>query len=285
MIKILSQIPEAKLITDEHYIIKLSSRLPGLSSDEKDFKDAIYKGLVYPVFEPIVNGKLNIVGFEILCRWKRNDKECKPSEFLPLIQSRSIWLLLTSFMMNVAIKWINRFLGKVCFSVNIPPLVAESITFIRMMDMAKKQLLNEAWINKLIIEISEDTDLSNHSKSVIILQQLTEKGYQIYLDDCFSKGCMAFPIRQIEFNGYKLDLSIVEQMITDEGEKALVKLIIYYCRITGKHCIAEGVDSEKKLLLLKSLGVEYFQGYMISHPVPGDLLEITASRLGIAPCS
>lgn len=56
-------------------------------------------------------------------------------------------------------------------------------------------------------------------------------------------------------------------MQRDPQALALIKSLLYYCQLTGSRCIAEGVDSLDNLNKLKALGVDYFQGYLISPPV------------------
>lgn len=276
-----SKLSKLGLIPPTGHAIQQQFHQPILSPDEADFNNAIYEGLVYPAFQPIVDRNLKVVGFEILCRWKRNGKEWQPAEFLPLLHSKYIWMLLTSFVVNTAITCINKFSGRLYFSVNIPPSVAEDITLVHLMDTARKRLLDTKWESCLLMELSEDTDLSYNAKAAMVLQSLNKKGYQILLDDCFSNESVIFPIRQVQFSGYKLDMSIVEQMTIDENERMLIEVLVYYCRLTGKYCIAEGVDSAEKLSLLKSIGVEYFQGYMISRPVLSEDLEIIVHQQGI----
>lgn len=77
---------------------------------------------------------------------------------------------------------------------------------------------------------------------------------------------------------YKLDISIVNDLQRDPHALALIKSLIYYCQLSGSRCIAEGVDSLEKFNMLKALGIDRFQGYLISPPVTGDNLEDLIQR-------
>ncbi len=68
-----------------------------------------------------------------------------------------------------------------------------------------------------------------------------------------------FPVRIARFSGYKLDMSIINELHSDSHVLALIKSLVYYCQLTQSCCIAEGVDSIEKFNLLKALGVNSFQ--------------------------
>lgn len=76
-----------------------------------------------------------------------------------------------------------------------------------------------------------------------------------------------FPVRIARFSGYKLDMSIINELHSDSHVLAMIKSLVYYCQLTQSCCIAEGVDSIEKFNLLKALGVNSFQGYLFSPPV------------------
>ncbi len=61
-----------------------------------------------------------------------------PGEFLPYIRSEFTWFLLTFYILQEAVKNINRYKGMVYFSINIPPCVANHDNLCRIMDIAKK---------------------------------------------------------------------------------------------------------------------------------------------------
>ena len=64
-------------------------------------------------------------------------------------------------------------------------------------------------------------------------------------------------------------MSIVNDMQRDPHAMALIKSLLYYCQLTGSRCVAEGVDSLDKFNRLRALGIDRFQGYLISPPVGG----------------
>lgn len=244
-----------------------------LSPFEREFIHAIYTHKIFPVFQPITNKKSQIRGIEILSRWHRNDEILLPGEFLPQIHSEYAWLVLTAFVLREAVQDINQHPGEFYFSVNIPAAIASNENLVRMMEAAHLQLYQPEMSERLALEFAETIDLNHSSQIAENIAQIRKRGFRIMLDDCFSQSSIMFPVRAIRFSGYKLDISIVNDMLSDSHAMTLVKTLLYYCKLTNSQCIAEGVDSLEKLRMLKTLGVELFQGYLISSPVERENLE------------
>ena len=99
------------------------------------------------------------------------------------------------------------------------------------------------------------------------MQGIRQNGCRLFLDDCFSSDHVMFPVRQVEFDGLKLDRDIVDKFVANESDYNLIKAMQYYSDITGGTCVAEGVDSAEKFDMLAALGLNSFQGYYLSKAV------------------
>ena len=105
------------------------------------------------------------------------------------------------------------------------------------------------------------------------ITHLRNTGCRLFLDDCFSNHHTMFPVRQVHFDGLKLDRDIVEHFVANDNDYNLIKAIQIYSDMTGTDCIAEGVDSEEKFEKLVELGVKNFQGYYLSRAVKEEELD------------
>ncbi|WP_438269100.1 EAL domain-containing protein [Raoultella terrigena] len=244
-----------------------------LSAFEREFVHAIHCRQVFPVFQPITDGRLMLKGIEVLSRWRRSGSVLLPGEFLPLVRAEYAWLLLTAFALREAVQGINQHRGEYYFSVNVPPVIAGHDNLMRMMEAARQQLGDPRWAERLVLEFAETVDLNRQGKIGSNIVKLQQQGFRIMLDDCFSQSSVMFPVRAVRFSEYKLDMSIVNDFQHDAHALALVKSLIYYCQLTGSRCVAEGVDSLEKLNMLKALGIDRFQGYLISPPVSRENLD------------
>lgn len=239
----------------------------GLTAFEREFVHAIQCRQIFAVFHPIVDGKLQLQGFEILVRWRRDGSVLRPGAFLPQLRSEYAWLTLTAFVLQEAVQKIHQYPGRFYFSLNIPSALACYENLTRMMETARQQLHPSQRTNRLVLEFSETTDFRQTEKAAANVMKLKRLGFRVMLDDCFSQGSVMFPARQIHFNDYKLDISIINDIQHDPHALALVKALHYYCQLTDSECIAEGVDSPEKFALLKASGIDRFQGYLISQPL------------------
>ena len=263
----------------EHYP-QLATRFPGsqtkgqksqpdaaLSAFEREFVHAIHCRQIFPVFQPITDDRMRLKGLEILSRWRQKGQVLLPGEFLPQIRSAYAWLVLTAFVLREAVENINLHPGEFYFSANIPAAIASNDNLIRMLETARQQLREPHLSSRLVLEFAETLDLNLQSKIADNISRLRKQGFAIMLDDCFSQSSVMFPVRSVSFSAYKLDMSIVNDMQRDPHALALIKSLLYYCQLTGSRCVAEGVDSLDKFNRLKALGIDRFQGYLISPPV------------------
>lgn len=250
-----------------------------LSAFEREFVNAIHSGQVFTVYQPVVDDCMYLQGFEILLRWYRNGRQIYPAEFLPRIKANYVWFLVTAFVLRDAIEQINNRHDGCYFSMNIPSEIIDNDNLARMMSVGRQQLKNPYQVNRIALEIAETTVLTRDAKSESSIARLKELGFRVMLDDCFSQGSVMFPVRAFRFSDYKLDLSVVNDIQDDEHARILIKSLVYYCRLSGSRCTAEGVDSIEKFNMLKKMGVGYFQGYLISPPVTEDQLRTFVGKV------
>ncbi|WP_368743056.1 EAL domain-containing protein [Enterobacter asburiae] len=253
--------------------IKRRSQNREFTDKEAEIFNALYKKEIFPAYQIITDRDKKGVGFEILIRWNKNGKIVKPASFLTDISNHEIWLKITALVVHAAVSGINKYNGKYYFSVNIPPRLASGNA---LPDMAKKaidMLLKPQWAEKLVFEFAEDIDVTKDKRIPETMRHLRNTGCRLFLDDCFSNHQTMFPVRQLHFDGLKLDRDIVEHFVANDNDYNLIKAIQLYSDMTGTDCIAEGVDSEEKFEKLVALGVKNFQGYYLSRAVKEEELD------------
>jgi EAL domain-containing protein (putative c-di-GMP-specific phosphodiesterase class I) len=105
------------------------------------------------------------------------------------------------------------------------------------------------------------------------LYRLRDVGVRMSVDD-FGTGASSLSyLRQWPVHEVKIDDSFVQGMATDSGDLAIVRAVISLAREFGLTVVAEGVESELTLDLLKDMGCEIGQGYLFSRPLPYERLE------------
>ncbi|HBL4970622.1 TPA: EAL domain-containing protein [Enterobacter cloacae] len=248
-------------------------KIESLSSTEVDVFNALLKREIFPAYQIITDENKKGVGFEILLRWNKNGKIIKPAHFLTGVKNRELWLNITALVLHAAVSGINKYNGKYYFSVNIPPELAAGNALPEMAKKAIKMLLKPQWAGNLVFEFAEDIDVTKDKTIPETMRRLRSTGCRLFLDDCFSSHQTMFPVRQVHFDGLKLDRDIVGKFVANDNDYKLIKAIQIYSDMTGSECIAEGVDSEEKFEKLVALGVKSFQGYYLSRAVKEEELD------------
>jgi len=123
-------------------------------------------------------------------------------------------------------------------------------------------------LNKLTFEITETATVANFSKATKFINALKEKGCLFALDD-FGSGLSSFSyLKNIPVDFLKIDGSFIRDIANDETDHAFVEAINQIGGIMGLKTIAEFVESEKILAMLKQIGVDYAQGFYLGRPEP-----------------
>ena len=242
------------------------------------FTTALINKEIFPVYQIITDSEKRGVGFEILLRWNRKGVILKPADFLANLHDKNIWLQLMALVIDAAVRGINKYNGKYYFSVNIPPELASGNALPGMAKKAVEMLSDEHWAEKLVFEFAETIDVTLDKGIADTMQRLRQTGCRLFLDDCFSSDHVMFPVRQIPFDGLKLDKDIVDKFAANDSDFSLIKAMQYYSDITGVACVAEGVDSEEKFNTLSAAGIKSFQGYYLARAVKEEDLDFLVRK-------
>ncbi|GAB6072675.1 hypothetical protein JCM14244_10520 [Venenivibrio stagnispumantis] len=110
--------------------------------------------------------------------------------------------------------------------------------------------------------------MKNPEKNIARLKAIKEMGFKISIDD-FGTGYSSLNyLKLIPASEIKIDRTFINDMITDNNDLELVKIIINIAKIMNLKVVAEGVETKEHLTFLQILGCDYAQGYYFSKPVP-----------------
>ncbi|MEZ5524058.1 MAG: EAL domain-containing protein [Pseudomonadales bacterium] len=240
---------------------------------EQYLRDAIEKRELSLVYQPqvdVATGK--IVGVEALSRWHHPELgQVPPTDFIPtaerigMINALTEWVLITACLQAVA--WEKAGLPSLRMAVNISPkhiLDKEIVSLVaRIIDetgMAPERL--ELEVTKGVVQIDQ--------ASLSTFKALKELGIQLAIDD-FGIGYSSFAsLKHLNVDCLKIDKYFIDDMLIDKNSMILVNSMVDMGRKLGHSIIAEGVETNAQLEVLKNLGCEAAQGYLFSKPVSGD---------------
>jgi diguanylate cyclase (GGDEF)-like protein len=127
--------------------------------------------------------------------------------------------------------------------------------------------------SSLQLEITESLLIQDLEKATTVLREISESGITIAIDD-FGTGYSSLSVlKALPIDILKIDQSFVRDLGKDLGDTAIVAAIVNMARALALRVVAEGVETEEQLTILKNLGCDEYQGFLYSKPVPGDVLE------------
>ena len=120
----------------------------------------------------------------------------------------------------------------------------------------------------IIFEITETAVVKDTAAARSFAQRLRSLGCAFALDD-FGVGYGSFTyLKHLPVDYLKIDIEFVRELASDEANRQIVSAIVSVARDFGIETIAEGVEDEATLVLLRELGVDYAQGFWIGRPIP-----------------
>jgi EAL domain-containing protein (putative c-di-GMP-specific phosphodiesterase class I) len=120
------------------------------------------------------------------------------------------------------------------------------------------------------LELTESVTLADPEKALAQMEQLYAQGIRLAIDD-FGTGYSSLSyLKRIRAHRLKIDRSFISDLAVNEDDRAIVSAIISLSRSMGMRTIAEGVETPEQLSLLRTLGCDEIQGYLLSAPLSQD---------------
>lgn len=244
---------------------------------ENRLRLAIRKQQIDVHFQPQVRtNKKHIIGFEALARW--TDEELgnvSPQKFITVAENTGLIGDLSALILNKALEQFKPFHDadtNLLLSVNLSASQLQDDDLIPL--LKKKISLYGIRPQQVKLEITEDIFISKIEKSIGITSELKKIGFKISLDD-FGTGYSSLSyLKDFDIDELKIDRSFVINIEKSERNKAIITAMLVMAEILSIDCIVEGVETEKQLIELKSMGCNLYQGYFFYKPMPCNELEL-----------
>jgi len=221
---------------------------------------------IVPFFQPITDADGKITKYEALLRiidFENGKKNIiTPEEFLSIAIKSGLYINVAKEMLN---KTLSFFLDRdEKISLNFLPndffnytLMEELTTLISSFESPKR----------IVLEITEQEAIEDFDRFLRVIQRLRKYGVLIAIDDFGSGYANYAHILRIKPDYLKIDGSLIQNILTDNESQILVKSIIRFAKDLNTKTIAEYVENEEIFKILKSYGVDEFQGYYFGRPI------------------
>jgi diguanylate cyclase len=224
-----------------------------------------------------------VVGAEALLRWPQADGSwIPPAAFIPVAEESRLILPVGEWVLRsacfVMARWAEQGLrGRM--AVNISVRQWEAPGFLASLEriLEASRLAARA----LTLEVTESVFLYNTAESRSMSQRLEKLGVSVALDD-FGMGASNFTqFQAVNVHQLKVDRSFVRGLSGESRTQAVVDAVLTLGRRLGIPVVAEGIETQEQLDLLRTLGCTVGQGYLFGHPVTS--AEFERLHLGAGP--
>ncbi len=221
-----------------------------------------------------------VVGAEALVRWTHPRLgPLSPDQFIPAAEHTGVIRALTSYVVRDALAQCRTWRD-----AGLDLTISVNLSARNLFDSHLVEDIGDAIVgagvpaSALTLELTESTVMGGSKRSMAVLEGLQELGVDLSVDD-FGTGYSSLShLRQLPVSELKVDKSFVATMTSNEHDAVIVRALVDLGRSLGLRTVAEGVESTDAWDLLKEIGCEEAQGYLLSRPLPASQFTVWLAR-------
>ncbi|MEQ1599721.1 MAG: GGDEF domain-containing phosphodiesterase [Methylotenera sp.] len=266
---------ESALYKQQHLVIytdELKQQLSTQNELENKVLEAFANDSLTLFFQPIVNLKdSSCVGAELLLRWsEKAGYSVYPNITVEILNKVGKGKLFTRWLINSACRYAAELMHEhkldVYLTIN---LRAEDLYDVELPHMLLQALALWKLIPKnIILEVTEAGFLELNETTSLVIKELTENGFRLALDD-FGTGFSSLSrLRTMPIDLIKIDQSFVRDITDSKDDFEIVKSVAMLANSLGKEVLAEGVEDQDCLDLIKKMKIHKCQGFYFAKPMP-----------------
>jgi diguanylate cyclase (GGDEF)-like protein len=250
---------------------------------ELHLQSVIENGLLMLHYLPEVDMRTGeILAAEALVRWEHPTRGLlSPDSFIGVAESINLAGELGRWVMRAACaefaQWRSRGVGhEAVLRINVSPVQLVTDGFVdTVADIIAEFGLDGG---SVCLEITESVVVQDIETTRITLAGLKRAGLQVAIDDFGTGYSVLSHLKSLPVDTLKIDRSFVRDLGSDPGDLAIVRAIIALAEAFGLQLVAEGVETETAALTLLRHGCYRAQGFLLSRPVAGDVMESLLAR-------
>ena len=243
-------------------------------SDQVEREGALRNALkrtdeLLPYFQPIVSVATGeLLALEALIRWHQpGGRVIGPGEFLPDVEGLRLIGRLDLYMLNcIAVilaqpehaNWPPVHVNCSSYSMTRPEFASDVLALLARHQVAP---------SRICLELTEGALVAEPAIARLTMQQLADNGMSVVLDD-FGAGFSSLSyVHQYRFSGLKIDKSFILELTSSPRSRAIVRAIVRMAESLDLSVVAEGVEDQATLDLLREMGATQAQGYYFAKPM------------------
>ena len=219
---------------------------------------------IYDLTKPLPGeNNYELFSYEILVRlYDDEGKIHYPGEFLGVAKQAGLYISITKAVINIAFDLVEKF--DYVFSIN---LSSADMANTSVRELFNARLKKCKAPNRLTIEVLETEDIDQKMDDVLkFLNNVRNQGCHVAIDDFGSGFANIATILQLNIDYIKIDGSIIKRLPHDENSRAFLNMLSNFAASANYTMVAEFVSSQDILDQVKTLGIQYAQGYLLGKP-------------------
>jgi predicted signal transduction protein with EAL and GGDEF domain len=251
---------------------------------ERDLQGALGRRELLLEYQPLFDVTREVCGFEALVRWDSASLgRVGPAEFIPIAEETGLieeiggWVLQTALQRLAELRLEGA--TDVSMAVNLSARqLADASLPARLHELLAARDLPPGLVT---VEIAEGLLVGSGGLGEQTLARVRQLGVQVSIDD-FGTGVSSLAhLRRLPVDVLKIDRSFIAELGRGEADREIVGGVIDLARRLGMQTVAEGVETEEQLRILRELGCDLVQGFLLARPLPADqLARVLAPRAG-----
>ncbi len=208
---------------------------------------------------------------EALIRWKHPELGMiSPAEFIPLFEGNGLIGVVDNYVWEHAARQVALWREKYGVTLPVSVNLSRSDVFDPTLIGRLQQLIerNGLEYKNIKLEVTESAYTDNARKVLEVIQRLRELGFEIEMDDFGSGYSSLNMLSDMPVDVLKMDMKFIRNIESNETDRRLVELILDLARNLRMSVVAEGVEAEGQLRILREGECDLVQGYYFSRPLP-----------------
>lgn len=240
---------------------------------EHKLRRAISQSELEPYFQPQLNHEGQVIGAEVLLRWHNSeDGWVSPAEFIPVAEESGLIIPISNWLLGEVCQCMKHWRDLGLFeqlktvSINVSPNQFYQPDFAEMVLNVIKRF--DISPETLMLEITEGVVLCNLEDSIEIMRNLGQQGVRFSLDD-FGTGYSSLAyLKKLPVDEIKIDKSFILEIDKNPDDVMIVDAILSLASHFELTTVAEGVETQEALTMLRDRQCAVYQGFYFSRPLP-----------------
>ena len=240
------------------------------AADERQFK------VFYQPKYDIQADPPRLASAEALIRWKHPELGMiSPGEFIPLFEGNGLIGVVDNFVWKEAAAQITAWKEKYGFTLPVSVNVSRADVFDPTLVERLAELVESNGLDygSIKLEVTETAYADDANQVLDVIRRLRERGFEIEMDDFGSGYSSLNMLSDMPVDVLKMDMKFIRNIENSETDRKLVTLILDIAKFLDVSVVAEGVETEGQLAILRSGNCDLVQGYFFSRPLPPEEFE------------